>query len=503
MTAAAGSVRDRLPAGCVPAARHWIGGTWVGARSGRSFETVNPTTGESLHAVAAGDAGDVDDAVAAASAAAGGWWEMDALERGRTLRRAAELIRANAARFGVLDTLEAGRPIRDTAERSANGAAALFDFYAGLTDKLRGFTQPMGPGYSAVTELEPYGVVGAIAPWNYPLSNAATKIAPAIACGNAIVLKPSELASLSTLLLADLLHEAGVPAGVVNVVTGIGAEAGAPLVEHAGVGKVSFTGSTATGRRIGEACGRLIRSVTLELGGKSANIVFPDADLRTAAKGAAFTVFNNSGQTCSAGTRLLVHRSVAAEFLDLVRAEVATLAIGDPMLPATRLGPVVSAQQLHRIERAVERGVAAGARAERPAVASWQPVRGGYFHAPVLLHDVDPASEVAQQEIFGPVLCVFSFESDDQALALANGTEYGLAASIWTRSLARYERARREIEAGLIWVNCPHALHPGTPVAAQKSSGLGSEYGMEAAGQYMKQKSTVSTWTDWTSGFEG
>ena len=506
MTAAAASaeatVRAHLPAACAPVARHWIGGQWVESRSRTTFATINPTTGRELYSVARALAGDVDDAVAAANTAAPAWRQMDNIERGRILRRAADLIRSHSESFAILDTLDAGRPLRDTGVRSTEGAARLFDYYAGLSDKLRGATQPMGEGYSALIEYEPHGVVGALAPWNYPLSNAATKLAPALACGNAVVLKTAEQAPLSTLLLAALLDEAGIPPGVVNVVNGFGPDAGARLVEHPGVHHVSFTGSTVTGRTIGAKCGSLIKPLTLELGGKSANIVFADADLASAAKGTAFTILNNQGQTCSAGTRLVVHRSVAAELLERVRGEVAHLRIGDPLAPATQLGPLVSAEQLEAVQGKVATARSDGARVERLGVAEYKAVPGGYFMEPLLVHDADPRSAVAQNEIFGPVLSVFLFDSDDDALALANGTDYGLAAIVWTTSLARFERARRELDAGLIWVNCPHALHPGVPVSGFRNSGLGSEYGSEAMLDYMRRKSVVSTWLPWRSGFE-
>lgn len=495
-------IRSRMPAGCSVLARHWIGGQWVASRSGSTFPSLNPTTGRHLYEVARAQACDVDEAVAAAGAASSRWRDTDGIERGRVLRRIADLIRRHSDSFAILDTLDAGRPLRDTGSRSTEGAARLFDYYAGLSDKLRGATQPMGRGYSALIEYEPHGVVGALAPWNYPLSNAATKLAPALACGNAIVLKPAEQTPLSTLLLAALMNEAGIPAGVVNVVNGYGHDAGARLVENAGVHHVSFTGSTATGRLIGAKCGALIKPVVLELGGKSANIVFEDADLAIAAKGTIFSVLNNQGQTCSAGTRLIVHRSVASDLLERIRAEAASLVVGDPLLPTTKVGPLISSEQLSQVTEKVAVATASGARIERLGVASYGPVAGGYFMEPLLVHDADPESAIAQTEIFGPVLSVFVFDSDDEAIALANGTQYGLASIVWTASLARYERARRELDAGLIWVNCPHALHPGVPVSGFRSSGLGSEYGSEAAIHYMKQKSTVSTWLPWKSGFD-
>jgi aldehyde dehydrogenase (NAD+) len=495
-------VAAHLPKACAVAGRHWIGGAWVASRSGETFVTLDPTTGRELHQVARAAPADVDDAVAAASAAAPAWRDFDGIERGRILRRAADLIRARSESFAILDTLDAGRPIRDTGAPSTEGAARLFDYYAGLADKLRGATQPMGPAHSALIEYEPHGVVGALAPWNYPLSNAATKLAPALACGNTVVLKPAEQAPLSTLLLGELLHQAGIPAGVVNVVTGYGHDAGARLVDHPQVNHISFTGSTATGRIIGAKCGGRIRPVTLELGGKSANIVFADADLAMAAKGTAFTILNNQGQTCSAGTRLIVHRSVAGELLDRFRGEVSRLRVGDPMRAATHVGPLVSQEQLAAVEAKVADGRASGGLIEPVAVGEYAPVAGGYFIEPLLVRDADPKAGIAQSEIFGPVLCVFTFDTDDEALALANDTEYGLAAVVWTRSLASYERARRELEAGLIWVNCPHDLHPGVPVSGFRNSGLGSEYGAEAMLNYMKQKSTVSTWLPWRSGFD-
>lgn len=490
-----------LPAPLQDGARLWIGGEWSAGRSGETFESVNPADGTVIARVSAGGKADIDDAVQAAKDAAASWRDMDTIERGRILHRASQIIRDRWESFGIVDTLDSGRPIRDTGKRSTTGVGRLFDFYAGLTDKLRGNTLRLAAGLDGRVDYEPYGVVGAISPWNYPLSNAATKIAPALACGNAVVLKPAEQAPLSALLLAQCLHEAGLPAGVLNIVPGFGGDAGAALVRHPEVRKISFTGSTRTGRDISSVAGKLLKSVTLELGGKSANIVFADADLKVAARAAVFTAFNNNGQTCTAGTRLVVHKGIAPRLLELMREETAKLALGDPMLETTHLGPLVSQVQLQRVTETMSALSDGEGRIEEMPLASCEPVPGGFFRRPVIIHDIAHDHRLFREEIFGPVLCVVTFEDDAEALAIANASNYGLSANLWTNDLRRVEFMRDRLTAGLIWVNCAHTLHPGIPVAGHGDSGVGLEYGIESMQQYMKTKAAVTMTSDWTSPF--
>lgn len=484
-----------MPASCLAGETLWIGGSFAKAASGELVDTFDPSTGKVLARLSRGAPADVDRAVKAAGAAASGWWASGGTARATVLRRTADLMRANAERLGRLDTLDSGRPVSVTAG-SAGYAALLFDYYAGLTDKLHGATVPMGAEATALVEREPCGVVAAISPWNYPLENAATKIAPILACGNAMVLKPAEQTSLSALVLAELMKEAGLPDGVLNVVTGLGAEAGSPLVEHPGVAKASFTGSTATGRRIAALAGQHLKGVVLELGGKSPLVVFEDADVDGAARAAVFSTFMNVGQTCTSCNRVLVAAALRDRFVEACRAEAAKLRVGDASDPSTQVGPVVSAQQLARVEGLV--GEIAGLDLDMPGYA---PREGGYFRKPAIVTEFDFNGPFAREEVFGPVMAVRSFEDDEGAYALANDTEYGLAASVWTTSLARAERARRQLKVGIVWINCVHTLSPGTPVSGHKASGIGIEYGLEAVDQYMRVKTTVTMHGGWKSPF--
>ncbi|MBB4427583.1 aldehyde dehydrogenase (NAD+) [Bradyrhizobium sp. CIR48] len=459
------------------------------------FETTSPIDGSFLMNVSRAKAADVDAAVRSAASSAPSWG-ADGSARATVMRQIANEIRQQARALGTIETLDSGRAIADTAGASVVHSAGLFDYYAGLADKLHGSTVPMGREATALVEREPFGVIAAIAPWNYPLLNAATKIAPIIACGNTLVLKPAEQTPLVTLILARLMQQAGLPDGVVNIVTGFGAEAGAPLVAHPDVGKISFTGSSATGRHIAAEAGRSLKGVVLELGGKSPLVVFEDADLQRAARAAVFSTFMNAGQTCTSCARVLVAHDVLEQFEAHCRAEAASLRVGDPLDPETQIGPIVSVEQLERVRR-----LTAGVSGEQVAKKEYRPIGGGHFFPPTIVSRFPADSDFAREEIFGPVMAIRSFQSDEEAWSLANDTAYGLAGSVWTSSLHRAEQARRRLQCGIVWINCVHSLSAGTPVSGHKTSGLGIEYGLEAADQYMKVKTTVMMSGAWNSPF--
>jgi aldehyde dehydrogenase (NAD+) len=485
-------IASMLPKACIEGATLWIGGEWQHASSKQLLSTDDPTTGRTIIEFARGDRDDVNRAVSAASSAAKSWWKLGGMARAAILRKAAVLTREHGKSLGMLDTLDSGRVLAETAGPNVEIVAGLFEFYAGLTDKIRGYTIDMGENTTNLVEREPIGVVGAISPWNYPMLNAASKIAPILACGNAMVLKPAEQTPLSALLIAQILDLAGLPKGVFNVVTGLGREAGAALVDHPDVPKISFTGSTAVGRIIAESAGKLLKSVTLELGGKSPLIVFDDADVEAAASAAVQSVFMNLGQTCTSCARVFVARSRVEAFIDHCRKKVAGIRIGNPAEADSSLGPMISRSQMDRVQRLLADGKAAGAKALTLATGNYKPVAGGNYIEPTILTDVPEGSELWTQEIFGPVMLIDAFDADEEAYTKANDTEYGLASSVWTTSLARAEVARRRLDTGLVWINCVHTRSFNTPVPPHKASGIGSEFGTEAFDNYMKLKSTVT-----------
>jgi acyl-CoA reductase-like NAD-dependent aldehyde dehydrogenase len=488
-----------LPAPCGRGATLLVGGNWQAARSGSTLDTLNPSTGKAILAVARGAAADVDAAVAAAKEAAPRWAQTDPYERARIMRRTAELIRQHRAALGSLDTANSGRTVTDTMKGSPESAARMFEFFAGVTDRIRGATVEMGPGRTGLIEREPCGVMGAISPWNYPMTNAVTKIAPIIACGNTLVLKPSEHTPLSALLIGQLLLDAGLPPGVVNIVTGLGEEAGAALVEHPDIARIAFTGSTMTGRRIAAKAGQSLKQAVLELGGRCPLVVFDDADIDAAAGAAVMTAFMNNGQTCTACCHVLVAETVRDRFTSRVRELTSGLRIGDPTLATTQLGPMVSEAQLRRVERLVADALAAGAKQLDVPMPGYRPMAGGFFFRPAIVLDLPPDSALAREEVFGPLMTIRSFADDADAYRLAGESEYGLAASVWTASLARAEAARRVLDAGIVWINCAHVLSFGLPVPPHRASGMGSEFGLEIVDQYMRLKTTVTM----ASGFRG
>lgn len=471
-----------------------IDGQWVDAASGETFATINPSTGEVLAQVALGGAEDIDRAVAAARRAfEGPWRRVTPYERQRILLKFAELVEANFEKISMFDTLEIGAPISLTRGRLQR-VLGLIRFYAGLTTAIRGDTiENSLPGeFFSYTLKEPVGVVGAISPWNVPTVASLWKICPVIATGCTMVLKPSELAVLTPLFFGELLLEAGLPAGVVNIVPGTGSVAGAALAAHLDVDKVAFTGSTLTGQKIIEASKGNIKRVSLELGGKSPDVIFADADLDAAVPGAAMAAFANSGQICSAGTRLLVQRPVYEEFVGRVAEYGEKLRLGDAADPQTQIGPLVSLGQLERVNRYLEIGrdegvqiATGGSRAMDPGLAP------GYFVTPTVLANVENTMRIAQEEIFGPVISAIVFDDLEEAAWIGNATQFGLGAGIWTRDMATAHQMAKALRAGTVWVNCYAAMDAAIPFGGMKMSGYGRESGVEHLGHYLETKSVV------------
>lgn len=473
-----------------------IDGQWVASASGETFETRNPATGDVLALIARGGAEDIDRAVAAARRAfeSGPWSRFTPADRQALLLRLADLLERDAEDFARTDTLEMGSPIRHT-RGSVAMLVDLLRYFAGIARSIEGTTNAASdPALFACTVKEPVGVCGAIIPWNGPLWAAVLKLGPVLASGCTLVLKPAEDASLTPLMLARLALEAGVPDGVFNVVTGFGADAGAALAAHPGVDKIAFTGSEVTGRRIVQASAGNLKRLSLELGGKSPNVVFADADLEKAAAMAVVAAFANSGQVCSAGTRLFVERSVHCEFAAEVARIAATLKIGDGLDPQTDLGPLVSARQLDRVCGHMDDALGAGAQ----AISGGGRLTGGAFDAgfffpPTVLVEAHDEMRAVREEIFGPIVATLPFDSEDEVVARANATEFGLGAGVWTRDLGRAHRMSRAIKAGSVWINCYNRIDPAVPSGGTKASGYGREYGRQHVEEHFQTK---SIWID-------
>lgn len=472
--------------------RHWIDGGWHGARAGGTMESWDAGTARPYARFAAGDADDIADAVASARAAfAGPWGRMTPAERGRILLAGAEAIRRHADRLAVAEALDVGKPVGE-ADGDVRGAARAFEYYAGAVDKLQGDSIPLGNGYIAFTLNEPVGVVAQVIPWNYPLSTAARGIAPALAAGCTVVAKPAEQTPMSALMLAEILAGAGLPPGVLNVVTGTGAAAGAPLVAHAGVDHVTFTGSVATGRKVMQAAARNITGVTLELGGKSPVVVLADCDLDQAVDGVIGAIFENAGQICSAGSRLVVERSVHAEMIERVTARARRLVMGHGLRNPT-LGPLNSAEHRERVAAHVDGAKARGLTPLTGGKRAVDPETGlGWFFEPTIFDDVAPADPLVQEEIFGPVLTIQVAEDAGAALALANGTEYGLVAGVYTRDIGAALTLARDVDAGQVYINEYFAGGIETPFGGNRLSGFGREKGLEGLRAYCKVKSVTA-----------
>src|SRR5438552_3566986 len=451
-----------------PVRKMLIDGKWVEAASGKTFETPNPATGQVLARIAEGDAEDIDRAVRAARRVfdQGDWGRTPPTERERLLLRIADLIESHADELAQLETLDNGKPFTESRNVDIPGAAATFRYYAGWVTKHYGETNPSDPNFFNFTLREPVGVCGQIIPWNFPLLMAAWKLAPALACGHTCVLKPAEQTPLTALRLGELLLEAGVPAGVVNIVPGFGPTAGGALVRHPMVDKVAFTGSTEVGKEIHRETASTLKRVSLELGGKSPNIVFSDADPEAAVQGALLGVFFCAGQVCCAGTRLFVEQKIHDQFADQLAKTAAGMKQGPGLDPETRIGPLVSQEQLERVTGYLEVGKKEGAKAliggERN---TGKGLEKGYFVKPTIFTGVRNDMKIARQEIFGPVVSVIPFKDENDAVLRGNATTYGLAAGVWTRDVSKAHRVARAIRAGTVWINCYHVLDARSAVA--------------------------------------
>jgi|HubBroStandDraft_4_1064222.scaffolds.fasta_scaffold40733_1 acyl-CoA reductase-like NAD-dependent aldehyde dehydrogenase len=465
-----------------------IGGKWVSSKSGKTFETINPATEEVLALVAEGDKADVDEAVKAARKAyeEGKWSSISPHQRTRYLLTIADLIDKHADELAQLETLDNGKPLSQSRAIDIAGAAGIFRYFAGWATKIYGETNPSDPSTFNYTLREPVGVCGLITPWNFPLMMAAQKMAPALACGNTVILKPAEQTPLTALRLAELVGEAGLPDGVVNVITGFGPGAGSAISEHPDVDKISFTGSTEVGKLILAASTGNLKRVSLELGGKSPNIIFPDADLEKAIPNAMNGVFFNSGQVCVAGTRIFVQNEMYDNFLDQFAKATERMTIGDPLDPKTRLGPLVSKEQYDRVNGYLDIGRKEGARV---AVGGTAHEGKGYFVKPTLFADVDNHMRIAREEIFGPVAAAIRFKDENDAVLQGNDTTYGLAAALWTKDISRALKVARALKAGTVWVNCYGLADTSMPFGGYKQSGFGRENGKYAIDLFTQIKS--------------
>ncbi|MGZ5089107.1 MAG: aldehyde dehydrogenase [Usitatibacter sp.] len=467
-----------------------IGGRSVPASGGKRFASTNPTTGKVWGHFAESGRADVDAAVRAASEAfAGPWGALSPTRKGRLMMRWGDLIAENAEAIATLETQQNGKLVAEM-RAQANAVKDWLYYFGGLADKIEGRVIPVERrSVLNYTLREPLGVIGVIVPWNSPTFLTIMSVAPALAAGNTIVIKPSEVTSASAFELARLAEEAGIPPGVINVVTG-GREAGEALVDHERVAKISFTGSEGGGKAIAARAGARLAGVTLELGGKSPNIVFDDANLEQAEAGVLAGIFAAAGQTCVAGSRAYVHERISDKFLERLAARAKAIRLGDPLLAETQMGPVATRMQLAKDEEMVARAVSEGAQVlhggKRAAVAGFE---GGLFYEPTILHRAAPSSQIMNEEVFGPVLAVTPFRDEDEVVKLANATRFGLAAGVWTRDLRRAHSMARRIQSGTVWINIYRALTFNSPFGGFKASGLGRANGMESVEQYLQTKS--------------
>lgn len=468
-----------------------IGGEWVEAADGKTFETVNPANGQVLTQVAAAGAEDVNRAVEAARQAfeSGAWPKMSGSERGNLLWKVADLIEKYANELAELETLDNGKPLRVSSRVDVPQAVRHFRYYAGWASKIEGSTVPVSyPNQLVYTVREPMGVVGLIIPWNFPLLMSAWKLAPALACGNTCILKPAEQTPLTALRLGEILIEAGIPAGVVNILTGYGVLTGAALTAHPDVDKIAFTGSTEVGRKVMEAAATSnLKRVSLELGGKSPNVVFADADIARAVKGATWAIFSNTGQECVAGSRLFVERSAYEQVVEGLAAESRKIRVGNGFGNA-HLGPLVSQEQLERVTGYIESGRAGGAQVVAGGERLGGELSDGYFLSPTVFTHEDDTLKLVQEEIFGPVVAVAAFDDWDELVTRANSTRYGLSAGAWTRDISKAHQFAQAVKAGTVWINQYGLIDAAAPFGGYKESGFGREMGKDAIELYTQVK---------------
>jgi acyl-CoA reductase-like NAD-dependent aldehyde dehydrogenase len=474
----------------------FIDGKWVDAESGKTFTTPNPATGETLAEVAEADKADVDKAVTAARKAfEGKWGKMSARDRGRLMYKLSQLIEERSPELAQLETADNGKPIRESQYVDLPQVVENFEYFAGYATKIEGETIPVPGQMFNYTLREPIGVCGQIIPWNFPLLMAAWKLAPALAAGNTIVLKPAEQTPVNAMELGKLIQEAGFPDGVVNILPGYGETAGAALASHPGIDKIAFTGSTEVGKIIAREAAQNLTKVSLELGGKAPNIVFADADIEQAVNGAMMGIFFNQGQVCCAGSRLFVAEEIKDEFLGRLKEKSQKIVVGNPMDAGTHMGPQVSEEQLNRIKGymdiAREEGATVLTGGEPPALEG--DFKNGYFFQPTIFGEVKNQMRVAQEEIFGPVTCAIAFEDEEDLLKQANETIYGLSAGIWTKDITRAHRFAKNVHAGTVWINTFNMFNAASPFGGFKQSGYGREMGKHALELYTHIK---SVWVD-------
>ena len=467
----------------------FIGGKWQESRGGKRFPTLNPVNETVIAEIAQGNEADVDAAVKAARAAfeTGPWSKMDARDRGRLMNKLADLMEANLEELAALESLDNGKPIRDARAADLPLAIDCIRYYAGWADKLTGDVIPIRGNYFCYTRREPVGVVGQIIPWNFPILMAAWKWGPALASGCTIVMKPAEQTPLTCLRLAELAQEAGFPDGVINIVTGYG-ETGAAMVRHPGIDKIAFTGHYETAQKIMVDAAKTLKRLTFELGGKSPNIVFADADLDAAVAGAEFGLFFNQGQCCCAGSRLFVEQSIHDEFVSKVVDRAKTRQLGDSLDPNTTQGPQVDADQFNKILSYIDKGKTEGAKC---LTGGSRFGNKGYFIEPTIFTEVNDEMSIARDEIFGPVMSILPFKNTDDIIARANNTYYGLAAAVWTRDVQKAHRVAASVRAGTIWVNCYDVFDAAAPFGGFKMSGIGRELGEAGLANYTELKTVT------------
>ena len=474
--------------------QNFINGEFRPASNGKTIDVVNPATEEVIAQVPASTRADVDAAVQAARAAfEGPWAKLSARERGRLVYKLGERLMERADEIARLETLHNGKPIFESRQIEIPAAAECLQYFAGWADKVHGETVPVKGNYFTYTLREPLGVCAAIVPWNFPLLIAMWKVAPALAMGNTMVLKPASQTPLTALAFGDICREVGLPPGVLNVITGSGGTVGQALVEHPGIDKIAFTGDTSTGKGIMKSAADTLKKITLELGGKSANIVLADADMDAALRGATTGIFYGKGEVCAAGSRLLVDKSIKSEFIDKLAARTKKMVAGDPLDPKTRLGAISSKGQLERVLKYVGIAQKEGATLVAGGARTDIGTGKGYFMQPTVFADVDPSMTIAREEIFGPVLAAIEFADIDEAIARANASDYGLAAAVWTKDVKKAHYVARKLQAGTVWVNTYNIYDTAAPFGGYKQSGFGREMSLHALEHYTQVK---AVWID-------